>query len=169
MARVTRRDFTKLMAIGGASFLASPMLREMFASEQLLADVQRVGFGEHEKGAVSQWGRLRFRCTGNDDDDWNVHPHGDINLIGKINQDLSVNLSNQWNVADVGKLDDMIKLPMLFAHAECAPEMKEEEKKNLREYLERGGFLYAEDCVNGKFHHGRRDGAGLNDLMFVGM
>ena len=167
MSRVSRRDFTKLMAVGGASFLASPMLPELFESQKLLADVRRAGFGEHDKGAVTNWGRLRFRCTGGDDDDWNVHPHGDIKLISHINEDLSVNLSNTWNVADVGKLDDMCKLPLLFMHAECAPELQDEEKKNLKEYLERGGFLYAEDCVNGKFHHHQPDGT--TDLLFRGM
>lgn len=158
--RISRKEFVKYMAIGGSSFLVSPWTRQMFAEQGLLQDAQRAGYGDPEldKGAITQWGRLRFRCD-NNDTNWHVHPQGDLNLITKINSELSTNIGETWQVADIGKLEELTKFPMLFMHAETPPLITEPELANLREYLMRGGFLYAEDCVNGYSMHGMPQGS----------
>ena len=40
-------------------------------------------------------------------------------------------------------------------HSEMGPELSDTDRANLREYLQRGGFLFAEDCVNGKMRSDR--------------
>jgi hypothetical protein len=142
MSTISRQQFLKLIAAGGASFLGlNPRL-----------------FGaEPARGPISPWGRLRFRCRGGDDDDWNVHPNGDLNLIDVMRSQSSANVGKRWNVADISNLETMSAFPFLFMHAERSPELEQSERANLREYLLRGGFLFAEDCVNGK---GRSDGSG---------
>ena len=135
MAEISRSKFLKLLAIGGASFLG--------VGPTILGS-------SPQRGPASPWSRLKFTCRGGDTDDWNVHPNGDLNLIDGIRTQTSANVEKHWNVADVSKLDSMVPFPFLFMHSERAPELDENHYANLREYLLRGGFLFAEDCVNGK-------------------
>jgi len=95
---------------------------------------------------------------GVDPDDWGVHPNGDLNLIQHLDENTTVNIASKWNVADVAKLDELQHYPFLFMHAEVPPDFADAERANLREYLLRGGFLFAEDCVIGSGHMGRISG-----------
>ncbi len=167
--RCSRRDFIRLMAAGGLSFLGSPLAARMIDDLGLSTELRRAGVddasngGESGRGALATWGRLRFRGTTplglSNDDDWNAHPHGDLNLIGSINQQTSAIIEPKWNVADVAELDTMCRFPLLFMHAEIAVDLSRDEQDHLRDYLDRGGFLYAEDCVNGKYAHGQPYGS----------
>ncbi|MEO0795245.1 MAG: DUF4159 domain-containing protein [Verrucomicrobiota bacterium] len=165
MQRISRKDFVKSMAIGGATFLGSPWTNQVFADQGLAKEAQRQGFGDPEvgKGALTNWGRLKFNSE-HSEQSWHVHPQGDINLIGEINFDLSTNVSETWYVADVAHLDQMTKFPLLFMHSESPPVLTAAEMDNLREYLLRGGFLYAEDCVIGYQSH--RSRSNNNDFFF---
>jgi hypothetical protein len=140
MSEITRHQFLALFAAGGASFLG--------LSER--------AFGEPNRGPISPWARLKYPGRNGDDDDWNVHPNGDLNLIDAIRSQTSTNVEKKWNVAEVDKLDTMTAFPFLFMHGDVAPEFDDAQRANLREYLLRGGFLFAEDCVNGKRHRGGR-------------
>jgi hypothetical protein len=166
--KISRKEFVKYMAIGGSSFLVSPWTHQLFADQGLAREARRAGYLDPQltKGAITQWGRLRFRCD-NNDTNWHVHPQGDLNLIDHINRELSTNIGNLWHVVDVSKLEELTKFPMLFMHAETPPLFTEAELAHLREYLMRGGFLYAEDCVNGYSMHGR--GQGSWDFFFTRM
>jgi hypothetical protein len=136
---MTRRNFMRLMAACGASSLAlSPLLA--------LAD--------NVRGPLLPWARLKFPCRGGDLDDWNVHPNGDLNLIDEIRAKTSLNVEKRWNIAESAYLETMTPFPFIFMHAEMAPNLGATDVANLREYLLRGGFLFSEDCVNGK---GRSD------------
>ena len=91
-----------------------------------------------------------------------MHPNGDLNLIDSIReQKLHANVEKRWNVAEIAKLDTMVPFPFLFMHSEMGPELDDTARANLREYLLRGGFLFAEDCVNGK---GRSDHSGTTNF-----
>ena len=142
------------MAAGGAAFLGG----------SLMAQAQTT---PGKTGPAMPWGRLRFRGRdqnqGIDAEDWGVHPHGDLNLIEHLNASTTVNLDPRWNVADVARLDQMQNYPFLFMHAEVPPDLSDGERANLREYLLRGGFLFAEDCVIG--HQGMGKNA-RNDYLF---
>lgn len=133
---ISRKLFLHMLAAGGASALANSLFGQTSVTPA-------------KTGPAIPWGRLRFRSYGDDDKDWSVHPNGDMNLIDHIDTHTSANLGKQWNVADVGKLDELASFPFLFMHAERPPELEDHERKNLREYLLRGGFLFAEDCVIG--------------------
>jgi len=146
MSEISRSHFLKLIAAGGASFLG--------LSQFSLAEPPK-------KGPYSPWARLKFMCENGDDDDWNVHPNGDLNLIDAANEQTSMILEKEWNVADINKLDTMTAFPFLFMHADVKPDLDDLARANLREYMLRGGFLFAEDCVNGKRNQG-----GFNDGFF---
>lgn len=158
--RVSRRDFARMMAVGGASLFSTSLISKLFAAENLAGEARRAGFGDPqlEKGSLSTWGRLKFRCVNGDATDWSVHPYGDINLIQQMNDVTTTSISETWHVADIGSLDEMAKFPLLYMHAENTTELTPQEVRNLREYLLRGGFLYAEDCVMGKCHHHQAPG-----------
>jgi len=150
MAQLTREQFLKLIAAGGASFLG------------LNAPAHAT---PPPKGPIVPWGRLKFTAENGDQEDWHVHPQGDLNLIDAVRDETSVNLEKKWNVADVADLGSMTQYPFLFMHAELAPVLSDADRQNLREYLLRGGFLFAEDCVHGYGHHGNVD----NDFFFRAM
>jgi hypothetical protein len=139
MSSITREQFLKVIAAGGASFLGLNSLATA---------------GDPPKGPAVPWSRLKFVGENSDHDDWHVHPQGDLNLLDSLRGQTSVNVIKKWNVADISNLDSMTQYPFLFMHGEVAPVLDDTAKNNLREYLQRGGFLFAEDCVNGYGHHG---------------
>ncbi len=151
MSQLTRERFLKLVAAGGASFLG---LNSLVSAQDV------------PKGPLVPWGRLKFTGEEGNTDDWHVHPHGDINLIDLIRDDTTTNIEKKWNVADVADLTTMTQYPFLFMHGEIGPELDDTARKNLREYFLRGGFLFAEDCVNGYGHHGSNR---TNDYFFQAM
>ena len=133
MNPMTRQRFIALLAAGGATCLGRPF--------SLLA-------AENTRGPASPWARLRYSSLGRDADDWGVEPAGDLNLIRAIRAQSSANVTEEWFVADVARLDSMTQFPFLFMHGNYTPMLTDPQRANLREYLLRGGFLFAEDCVN---------------------
>jgi hypothetical protein len=140
--RMNRRDFVQLLTVGGVGCLSLYALP---------------GLAEAVRGTSLPWARLKFPCRGGDMDDWSVHPNGDLNLIDEIRSKTSLNVEKRWNVAESARLETLTPYPFIFMHAEMAPALGPADVANLREYLLRGGFLFAEDCVNGK---GRSDRSG---------
>ncbi len=132
---MNRQAFLKLIATGGASFLGLRALGPLASAAPAPAGIP--------------WARLRYRSLGGDTTNWGVHPQGDLNFIDHLHENTTARLERRWNVADVNKLSDLTAYPFLFMHGERPPELSDAECANLREYLLRGGFLLAEDCVIG--------------------
>lgn len=130
--------------------MTTPWASDLFADQGLLAEAKRKGYSNeiYQKGVVSDWARMKFASEHNENN-WQVHPHGDLNLIQRINGEVSTNVSETWNVAEMKTMDQLIQFPFIFMHAESPPKLSNIERQNLKEYLQRGGFLYAEDCVRG--------------------
>lgn len=148
---MNRQHFLKTLALGGASFLGLRALGQV--GGDLAAPSPH----------ATPWGRLRYRSLGGDTTNWGVHPQGDLNFIDHLHEHTTVRLERRWNVADVGALAEMCAYPMLFMHGERPPELTNDECANLREYLRRGGFLLAEDCVIGSATMGNNN---RNDHFF---
>lgn len=172
MSDISREKFLKLLAAGGASFLGiSRALRAQGVNQAGSVNTyegsttlnpatlqQKASLPlEARRGPLAPWARLKFTCRGGDNDDWNVHPNGDLNLIDVIREQTTANVRKHWNVAEVSNLDSMTAFPFIFMHSEMGPELEDNHRRNLREFLLRGGFLFAEDCVKGKL---RSDGSG---------
>lgn len=157
---MNRKRFLAYLAAAGTALLVRP-------TSLLGADTAATAASAEKIGPLLPWARLRFRCEGGDDDDWNGHANGDLNLIEAINRNTTINLAPNWYVADVAKLEEMTHFPFIFMHSELPPVLKEAERSNIREYLMRGGFLFAEDCVNGK--HRTQGWSGYGDLFFLRM
>ena len=140
---ISRQDFIRLLAASGAALLGLGGLPALAAGPL--------------RGPSSSWSRLQFFCRGNDPDDWAVYPDADLNLITAIRDQTTANVVRRWNISDVGRLETMTPYPFLFMHSNTTPQLSNTDRANLREYLLRGGFLFAEDCVDSPDLPGRQD------------
>lgn len=106
---------------------------------------------EEQRGSRVSWARLKFRVSGGSYDesqwDWFAHPTGDIQMIDFIRKKSTVNLKDDWNVADVEELEEMCAFPFIFVHGQRKQNLTQRGKDNLKEYLLRGGFIFIDDCV----------------------
>ncbi|MEX2141817.1 MAG: DUF4159 domain-containing protein [Pirellulales bacterium] len=81
-------------------------------------------------------------------DDWNHHRADVANLTSyaevKWKHDFPIGLS--WQVIDLNRasVEDLLQAPVLFINGSQAPEVSGEQAKRLRDYLDRGGFIFAE-------------------------
>ena len=91
--------------------------------------------------------RLQFSVYDKTPDIWNVGPIGDVNLRKKLQELTNINVSQEPRVVHLGDFDDMCRNPFVFMTSEGYFKLPENEEKNLREFLERGGFIHADDCV----------------------
>jgi hypothetical protein len=90
-------------------------------------------------------------------DDWNRHRSDLANLTSYVEKKWERDLT--WHVIDPGPatVDDLLQSPVLFFNGRLAPEFNAEQKKRLREYVDRGGFIFAEACCGGnEFEDGFR-------------
>lgn len=134
--QINRRHFLRLLAGAGAlSFLGLPA--------PLLAAEGKDGLEPFH------WARLKFKVTQKVSDIWAAHPVGDEVFLDFLYQETSLNVDRTWHVASLDNLDDMVQYPFLFMTAEGRIEFTKKQQENLREYLKRGGFLFADDCVAG--------------------
>jgi hypothetical protein len=80
--------------------------------------------------------------------DWNHHRADVANLTSyaelKWKRDFPIGLS--WQVIDLNRasVEDLLQAPVLFMNGSQAPEISDEQAKKLRDYLDRGGFIFAE-------------------------
>ena len=78
--------------------------------------------------------------------DWNQHPRGVHYLTRSIEDDWSMKLNWQTVRAKGATTNDLFESPVLFMSGREAIGLTAEEKKTLKEYIENGGFLFAEAC-----------------------
>ena len=85
----------------------------------------------------------------NPQDDWNRHRHDIAHLTGYVEKRWKQDLT--WQVVDisVATVADLWQSPVLFLTGRDGLEFLQAEKEALREYIERGGFLFAENCCEG--------------------
>ena len=90
-------------------------------------------------------------------DDWNRHRNDLANLTRYVEKRWQRDLT--WQVVDpaAATVEDLLQAPVLFITGREAPEFTDEQKRQLRDYVDRGGFIFAEACCGGtKFEAGFR-------------
>ncbi|QDV21839.1 DUF4159 domain-containing protein [Aureliella helgolandensis] len=80
------------------------------------------------------------------DQDWNHHSTAIQNLTAHTEQAWKRDLA--WQTIDLkrAKLADLLESPVLFLSGSNTPVLSQEDKLLLKEYVEQGGFIYAEAC-----------------------
>lgn len=141
---LSRRRFLTGAAAAAAAMLAAPWQRALAAAEPA-APAQP----EADKTGVFVFSRLKFAVLPGTRDHWDAHPIADVNLRRKLRELTNLNVSEEPKVVELANMEDMYKMPYVFATSENHFEFPPNEAKNLREYLERGGFVHADDCVFG--------------------
>jgi hypothetical protein len=91
--------------------------------------------------------RLQFSVYDRTPDIWNVWPTGDVNLRKQLRELTNINASPDPKVVRLDDFDDMCRHPFVFMTSEGYFRLSKQEERNLREFLERGGFILADDCV----------------------
>jgi len=89
--------------------------------------------------------------------DWNNDADDIRNLVSIVSRDWQHLLT--WQVVDskTATVPELLRAPILFISGHNAPEFTMQEKKNLRDYVEEGGFILAEACCGrAEFERGFR-------------
>ena len=90
--------------------------------------------------------------------DWDNHPSAVANLTDQIGKAWKHELS--WQTVDPHRasVDELLETPVLFISGRYAPLFHDEDLPKLRQYVEQGGFIFAESCCDGTaFDKGFRD------------
>ena len=99
--------------------------------------------------APFHWGRVKFGTEEKVGDVWDAHPWADAHFLTALEKYTNINVDKLWREVPLEDLDEMVKFPFLFITGEGWFNLSPLQKKNIKEYLERGGFLFGDDCVIG--------------------
>lgn len=139
IGRLSRRRFLKTAAAGAGALAAG--------LGGLLTSPRRLSADEAVKTGQFIFPRLQFSVKDETPDRWNVGPVGDVNLRRKLQELTNINVSLEPKVVRLGDFDEMCRHPFVFMTSEGYFDLPPQEEWNLREFLERGGFIFADDCV----------------------
>ena len=78
--------------------------------------------------------------------DWNNDRDNVRNLVGLVSHDWGPLLTWQTVDAREATVEDLMQAPILFFNGHETPVFTAAAKKNLREFVEQGGFIFAEAC-----------------------
>jgi hypothetical protein len=80
--------------------------------------------------------------------DWNNDADDVRNLVNIVQKDWKNLLT--WQVVDpnIATVPEMLQAPIVFFNGHRAPEFTANAKRNIREYIEEGGFLFADACCS---------------------
>ncbi|HEX2854381.1 MAG TPA: DUF4159 domain-containing protein [Opitutaceae bacterium] len=94
------------------------------------------------RGGRVGWARLVTPNTA-----WNRHADADPTLTQFIRRETSLNIDPTWYSADPASVEQLCSYPLLFTNN--LTDVKDPAHwKNLTEYLQRGGFLFIDSCIN---------------------
>ena len=95
---------------------------------------------QQEELHLPQIARLKYRGGG----DWYNDPSSLINLVSFSKKYIPIQLQEKFYDIDIGH-PDLYQFPIAFMTGHGTLVYHEEELKNIRQYLENGGFLYIDD------------------------
>jgi hypothetical protein len=83
--------------------------------------------------------------------DWNNDRDDVRNLTAVVSRDWGHLLT--WQVADPGSqsVEDLMQAPILYFNGHEAAEFSDGAKRRMREYVEQGGFIFAEQCCDDQY------------------
>lgn len=90
--------------------------------------------------------------------DWNHHRSDLGNLTGYVEKHWGRDLTWQVIDSEAASVEDLREAPVLYISGQLHPEFTDEQVKRLREYVNEGGFIFAEACCDGDgFDQGFRE------------
>jgi hypothetical protein len=82
-------------------------------------------------------------------EDWDIDMTADLIMLKELEKSTTIKPVYKVFTVKLTELNEMVKYPLIFMHASDYAVFSDEEVKNLREYLNRGGMIYADDCNAG--------------------
>src|SRR5262249_49026713 len=78
--------------------------------------------------------------------DWQNDPDDVRNIVNIISRDWKNLLT--WQIVDpnAAAVSELLQAPIIFFNGHHAPEFTEIGRQNLRDYVEQGGFIFADAC-----------------------
>jgi len=104
---------------------------------------------QEEAGAFSL-SRFKFIGGRRAQDNWDVEPRGDENLLRRVREVTNIRLTERTWAERVVHIDDSERMkatPFLFMTGEVDFKFTPGEREIMAEFLRRGGFLLADDCI----------------------
>ena len=93
-----------------------------------------------DNGSAVRIGRVKYTGGG----DWYNDPSAEVNVLQFLHEQTGVDVDPTYTPADISN-DQLFSFPILFMTGHGNIAFGEKEVRNLRTYLENGGFLYADD------------------------
>jgi hypothetical protein len=91
--------------------------------------------------------RLQFSTIDGSPKHWDISPEGDAILRRELKRLTNVNVSMEPKVVRLSDFDEMCLNPFVFMTSGGSFELPANEEQNLHEFLKRGGFILADDCM----------------------
>ncbi len=82
--------------------------------------------------------------------DWNRHRSALANLLGHVERTWGRNLTHQVVDIELASVEELCEVPVLYFGGHDRPQFSPDEKQKLRDYIDRGGFIFAERCCGGE-------------------
>jgi hypothetical protein len=97
-----------------------------------------------------RWPVLMSRLKHEPGEDWNLHRGAPQSLVFHVEKKWGRSLA--WQIVDprIASVDDLLYAPVLFINGREGLKLSPDEKANLRQYVDRGGFIFAENCCGGE-------------------
>jgi len=145
---LSRREFLRATAAGAAALAGSSLLPTKLSPLARAAEAEKSP--KPVKTGTFFFPRLMFHVKDETGDQWNTDPIGDVILRRRLAELTNINVSQDPVVVRLSNLDDMCRYPFVFATSEGYFDLPKNEERNLKEFLLRGGFIHADDCVLGR-------------------
>lgn len=131
---LSRRRFLGLGTRSAAAILLGSLAPKVFAAKTVETD-------------KFIFPRLQFSTIDGSPKHWDISPEGDAVLRRELKRLTNINVSMEPKVVRLGDFEDMCLNPFVFMTSGGAFELPENEERNLHEFLSRGGFVMADDCM----------------------
>ncbi len=94
------------------------------------------------RGGFVSWARMKTPSP-----HWQRHAEKDHLLVDFIRTNTNLDIEQTWRVADIDALDQLCQYPFLFSEG-IHRLTDHQQRANLGEYMQRGGFLFIDSCIN---------------------
>jgi hypothetical protein len=145
----TRRHFLATLSRLGLSAAAAPLVYHMLNTRLSAQSAPGPLDAAQERVTTGQFyfPRLQFQCYSDAPrKKWDISPNGDQILRNHVKSNTNINILAEPVVVSLDHPELLVRYPFVFMTSEGRWRLSPESTANLREYLLRGGFLYADDC-----------------------
>ena len=145
---LNRRELLKAALAGTAALAGASLLPGRLLSRAAAQAAARPP--KAVKTGTFFFPRLMFHVKDETGDQWNTDPIGDVILRERLRDLTNINVSRDPIVVRLADLEHLCRYPFVFATSEGYFKLPDNEENNLKEFLMRGGFVHADDCVLGR-------------------